>query len=99
MLFILTGILRGLPIIDTINMATEVLKNQLIEFPQSQDQSNVENPEPNPSPPNSQTRQLDHRSSIDLSQEDAIRIAAESARALESLKIMNEICTGRAFSY
>lgn len=72
-------------------MATEVLKNQLIEFPQYQ--APQEN-DPNPQRPSTTQPKIDHRSSIDLSQEDAIRVAAESARALESFKIMSEINTG-----
>jgi hypothetical protein len=80
-------------------MATEVLKNQLIEFPQFQ-----------PTPPEtskpaagagaarsfstSEPVPLDRRSSMDLPQEDAIQIAAETAKTLESLKIMSEIKTG-----
>lgn len=72
-------------------MATEVLKNQLIEFPQ------FELPPRTASKPSASTSQpvsVDRRSSMDLPQEDAIQIAAETAKTLESLKIMSEINTG-----
>jgi hypothetical protein len=86
-------------------MATEVLKNQLIEFPQlplasqqipsaPSDTTTATNTDTSKLRSKSQQIELDRRSSMDLPQEEAIRVAAESARALESFKVMGEIQTG-----
>lgn len=104
--------------VDVLNMSTEVLKNQLIEFPQFQSSNQNENNNNNNNNTNtpatfdsnqirnieindsndtniSQKNDGDRRSSMDLPAEEAIRIAAETARALEPLKMMSDIRIGK----
>lgn len=88
-------------------MSTEVLKNQLIEFPQFQIPSQVEannspsdsnnNNNNNTQEKNSQQKNLDvdRRRSMDLPVDEAIQITAETARALEPLRMMGDINIGK----
>ena len=99
------GILRGLPIVDVLNMSTEVLKNQLIEFPQFQSlqqndsvptpvppsDSNLNNDNSNSNDTSKQKYEGDRRGSMELQPEEVIHI---TARALEPLRMMGDIEIG-----
>lgn len=89
-------------------MSTEVLKNQLIEFPQfqlpsqneintnSNTTSNFDLTDNNKQETNLQQQQTvkDRRSSVDSQVGDALQITAESARTLEPLRIIGDIKIG-----